>query len=682
MNVVGIDLGTTISLLGAVREDGRLAVIDTRDGGPRLRSVVHVGPDGGTTVGEAAERLAPLDPDAVFAFFKRSMGKDWSVTAGGREWTPPDLSAVVIEALIADAGEQLEERPREAVVTIPAYFGEDARRATLQAAESAELEVRALLHEPTAACIASRSLLGAQGTILVYDLGGGTFDVSVVAFRPDHAEVLATAGDHRLGGKDWDDLIVDMVAEQVGDSLEEDPRDDPPVLAELQERAREAKHTLSRMERAAVTLHAGGKVHRVELERASFWARGQALYDRTAELIARVLHDVGGAARIDGVLLAGGSSRMPPCTEVVRAATGREPLAGIDPDEAVVRGAALFAAASASTSVSAGGGARGAPSGGLAARITDVTAHALGFVVVSSDGSRYVNEIMIPRNARLPAEATKSHELALPSAPEQRVLSVYMLQGEAERPLDTDPLGVWRFREIPGDAGGALKVNVSYRYDEDGVVAVSASLDGSPLPAPEIDRGERDLAWTEEDPSSVAAGELAAVLAIDVSGSMHGSELAEAKSACLGFIEELERAGCAERVAVVSFGSEARTVVRMGESPAGARDAVQALEVEGSTNLAAGLRRAQGELAGIAGRRVVVVLTDGAPDDRAAALAARDALVAEEVELVARGVAGADEAFLGELATGDGELVGDGQLGGNFRGIARQLLSTTSVTRL
>ena len=675
MNVVGIDLGTTISLLALEREDGRMAVIDTRDGGPRLRSVVHVAADGATTVGEAAERLAPLEPDAVFAFFKRSMGKDWSVTAGGREWTPPDLSAAVLEALIADAANALGERPRQAVITIPAYFGDDARRATLQAGESVGLEVRALLHEPTAACIASRSLLSERGTILVYDLGGGTFDVSVVAFAADHAEVLATAGDHRLGGKDWDDLIVDMVAEQVGASLEEDPRDDPAVLAELQERAREAKHTLSRMERAAVTLHAGGRVHRVEIKRASFWARGQALYDRTAELIARVLQDIGGSATIDSVLLAGGSTRMPPCAEVVRAATGREPLAGIDPDEAVVRGAAQFAAAFA-------GHEPNSSRGGLAARITDVTAHALGFVVVSSDESRYVNEIMIPRNAPLPAEATKCHELALSSAAERRILSVYMLQGEAERPLDTDSLGVWRFANVPGDAGGPVKVNVSYRYDEDGVVVVSASLDGSLLPAPEIDRTDRDLTWTEEDPSRLAAGELAVVLAIDVSGSMQGSELAEAKGACLGFIEELERAGSADHVAVVSFGSDAHTVAAMGESPDSQRLAVQALEVAGSTNLAAGLRRAQDELAAVAGRRVVVVLTDGAPDDRAASLAVRGALVADGVELIARGVAGADENFLSELATGDGELVGAGELGGSFRGIARQLLSATSVSRL
>jgi molecular chaperone DnaK len=665
---VGIDLGTTISLLGVEREDGRVAVIDTRDGGPRLRSIVHVAPDGATTVGEAAERLAPLDPDAVFAFFKRSMGKDWTVTAANREWTPQDLSAAVLDALLHDAAGQLGGRPGQAVVTIPAYFGDDARRATLQAAESIELEVLALLHEPTAACIASRALIAGEGTILVYDLGGGTFDVSVVAFQADHAEVLATAGDHRLGGKDWDDLLVDVVAEQVQEALGEDPRDDPVLLVELQERARAAKHTLSRLEQTAVTLHVGGRVHRVEVDRSSFWARGQALLDRTGELVAKVLEDIGGASRIDGVLLAGGSTRMPPCAEVVRAATGHEPLPGIDPDEAVVRGAALACAAAAGN----------VPRRGLAASIADITAHALGFVVVSADGSRYVNEVMIPRNAPLPASATKRHQLDLPSAPEGRVLSVFMLQGEAERPLDTDALGAWTFSNIPGDSHGPVEVNVSYRYNEDGVVEVSASLDGCALPAPSIDRSDRDLTWTEETPGE---GELAVVLTIDVSGSMQGSKLDEAKAACLGFIDELERAGLADHVAVVSFGSDARTILGLEESPTAARRAVEALRIEGSTNLAAGLRCAHTELAGHAGRRVVVVLTDGAPNDRAEAMAVRARLVEDGVEAIARGVAGADEMFLEELSTGNGELVGEGELGGNFRGIARQLLSIASVRK-
>jgi len=677
MTTVGIDLGTTISLLGVQHEDGRVSVVNTRDGGPRLRSVVHIAPDGAATVGEAAQRLAPIDPDAVFAFFKRSMGTDWQITSAGRDWTPQDLSAKVLDALVEDATAELGDRPARAVITIPAYFGDDARRATLQAADTAGLDVVGLLHEPTAACIASRKLIGGAGTILVYDLGGGTFDVSVVAFHPDQTEVLATAGDHRLGGKDWDELIVDLVAERLNGELDDDPRDDPVVLSELQERAREAKHTLSRLERTAVTLHAGGRVHRVEVDRAAFWARGQALFDRTAELIARVLGDIGGAARLDGVLLAGGSTRMPPCAELLRAVTGRSPLAGIDADEAVVRGAAMFAKTAPGHGVPPGpAGTRG----GLAAPIRDITAHALGFVVIAADGSRYVNEIMIARNTPLPANATKTHQLQLGSAPDERVLSVYMLQGEADRPLDTDPLGAWRFTDIPGERHGLAEVTVSYNYNTDGVVEVTASMDGHPLSPPEIDRGDRDVAWTEEEPASTV-GDLAAVLVIDVSGSMRGSKLQEAKDACVGFIDELEQAGVTDRVALVSFGSYAQTILNLGASPDDARQAVRVLSIEGSTNLDAGLQNAEEVLAACSGRRVVVVLTDGAPNDRDAALTVRHRLAADGIELIARGVAGANQGFLDELATGDGELVGEGELGRNFRGIARQLVSVGGIRR-
>jgi molecular chaperone DnaK len=673
---VGIDLGTTISLLGVQHDDGRVTLINTRDGGPRLRSVVHVAADGAATVGEAAQRLAPLDPDAVFAFFKRSMGTDWKISIAARDWTPQDLSSLILDALAEDATAELGERPVAAVVTIPAYFGDDARHATMQAAELAGLEVLALLHEPTAACIASRGLIAGDGTILVYDLGGGTFDVSVVAFQPEHAEVLATAGDHRLGGKDWDDLIVDLVAERLSGELDDDPRDDPMVLAELQERAREAKHTLSRLERTAVILHAGGRSHRVELDRAAFWARGQALFDRTAELIARVLDDIGGAGRLDGVLLAGGSTRMPPCAALLRAVTGLTPLAGIDADEAVVRGAAMFT--NTARSLPPGQASR---RGGLAAPIRDITAHALGFVVVAADGSRYINEIMIARNAPLPANATKTHQLHLGSAPQERVLSVYMLQGEAERPLDAEALGAWTFPDIPGDIQGPVDVTVSYSYNSDGVVEVSASVDGHPLPAPRIDRHDRDLAWTEEEPSSDDAGDLVAVLVIDVSGSMSGSKLQEAKDACVGFIDELEQVGLTDRVALVSFGSHARTILNLGASPDSARQAVRALSTEGSTDLAAGLKNAERALASLATRRVVVVLTDGEPNDRDAALTARHRLAGDGVELIARGVAGANQCFLDQLATGDGELVGEGELGGNFRGIARQLVTAGAMRR-
>ena len=213
-----------------------------------------------------------------------------------------------------------------------------------------------------------------------------------------------------------------------------------------------------------------------------------------------------------------------------------------------------------------------------------------------------------------------------------------MLQGEAERPLDADPLGVWRFRGIPGSGRSKAAVDVSYRYDEDGVVEVSASLDGVPPAPPEIDRDERDLSWTDEDPASASRGEVVVALVIDVSTSMQGAKLGEAKTACLAFVEELEEARGAERVALVSFGSSAQTIVAMGGGARKARAAVKRLATAGSTNLAAGLQCAHGELSGQDGRRVVVVLTDGAPDDRAAAMAVREQLLADGVELIARGV--------------------------------------------
>jgi molecular chaperone DnaK (HSP70) len=671
---VGIDLGTTISLLASAQDDDRVATVNTRDGGPRLRSIVHVAADASTIVGEAAARMASLEPDAVFAFFKRSMGAAWSVSAGGREWAPQDLSALVLDALLEDATAQLGARPTSAVVTIPAYFGDDARRATLQAGEQANLDVLALLHEPTAACIASRRLIGDTGTALVYDLGGGTFDVSVVRFRGPDAEVLATAGDHRLGGKDWDDLIVDLVAERLQDELGSDPRDDPSLLGELQERAREAKHALSRLDETAVTLQVAGRVHRVELDRVTFWRRGQALFDRTAELIARVVDDVGGRAQIDHVLLAGGSTRMPPCADVVLAQTGLTPIAGVNADEAVVTGAALFAR-----------GAAGAHAGAANAvtrrdRVRDVTAHALGFVVVSADGTRYVNQVMIARNAALPARVTKRQHLELPGAGESAVLSVYMLQGEAERPLDTEPLGRWTFTGIRAKRRSSVEVDVSYSYNEDGVVEVSAAIAGELLGAPEIDRDDRNLSWTDGDPREQPSIDLAVALAIDVSSSMDASKLREAKEACIGFIDELEEAGLGERVAVVSFASNAMTVVRIGEQPARARRAVEGLSSGGSTDMAAGLRTA-GDRLSDGGRRVIVLLTDGEPNDRKETLAVRGRLVSGDVELITRGVSGADAAFLAELSTGDGELVGAGQLGGSFRGIARQLARSAAIRR-
>ena len=664
---VGIDLGTTISVLAAADESGRIVLAKTRDGGPRLRSVVAVGEDG-IAVGEEAVRIGPIDPESCFAFFKRAMGTDWEVEAGGRRLRPEDLSAEVLRALVADAATTFGAPPRQAILTIPAYFGDDARRATMEAARLADVEPLALIHEPTAACLGHG--VGGSSTVLVYDLGGGTFDVSVVRHGDGESEVLATLGDHRLGGKDWDDAMVELLVEALDGGA--DPRDDPAMLAELEERAREGKHTLSRLGECSVNVATSSGLQRVEVTRQKFLERTAHLFDRTEEIVARVLDDVGGADRVDETLLVGGSTRMPPCAEILTRATGAPPSAGIDPDEAVARGAAVAAAEAGDGPAHAGGALR---------RIRDVTAHGLGFVVVSAAGDRYVNQVMIARNAPIPARASKAHALDLGSGG-QGTLEIHMLQGEAARPLDNQPLGCWRFSGIEPKRGGALEVEVTYEYDRDGIVQVSASADGRRLADPIADRLERDLSWTDEEPGAHRGESLTVVLVIDVSGSMAGASLEEAKAALAGFVDELDGAGLGDRIGLVSFGSSATRAASVGSDPDRVRRAAQKLSAGGGTDMAAGLEAAAGELKGEDGRCVVVLLTDGMPNSSAATLRARERLVKAGADIIARGVEGANLDFLQQLATVDGEILDLADLAGGFRGIARQLAAAGAGGRL
>jgi molecular chaperone DnaK (HSP70) len=513
-------------------------------------------------------------------------------------------------------------------------------------------------------------------TQLVYDLGGGTFDVSVVRFGPSGAEVLATAGDDQLGGKDWDDVLVDLVADQIESQTGVDPRDDLSASNDLLERARAAKHALSSVQRTAVTLHVAGALHRAEITRAQFESATAPLFVKTEALVSRVLNDIGGVGQLDAVLLVGGSSRMPQCRLSLLKATGLEPRAGVDPDGAVAIGAARIAASHESTAAPLTGARKWvAPM----RSVRDVTAHALGFVVVSADGSRYVNQVMIRRNAPIPAAQTKRHELAV-GRDDAGVLDVFMLQGEAERPLETCALGRWTFEGVPGNRKGRAEVDVAYEYDADGVVHVSASVGGKPLGSPRIDRADRDLRWTEDDPAAHQVPDLAVALVIDVSGSMSGGKLEEAKRACIGFVDTLEEAGVDQRTVLVPFGSGASVAAPLGASGDRLRDATRKLNVSGSTDMASGLRVAWDALKSQTGRKVLVVLTDGSPDSKPAALAQRDAILSGDGEIIARGVQGADEAFLAQLDSGS-ELLGEGELVSSFRGIAKQLAGSGAPGR-
>jgi molecular chaperone DnaK len=681
---IGIDLGTTYSAL-ALLGDAGVELIPNADRELLTPSVVEVSPDGALTVGSVAKRNAALDPDRVLALFKRQMGTDASYLIDGRRLTPVDLSAAVLAQLCSDATSATGLPVKEATITVPAYFGDDARLATRQAAAQAGIEVRDLVHEPTAAAVAFGFGVGGgaggPAMVLVYDLGGGTFDVSIVRWDMAEMTVLSTCGDHHLGGANWDAELSAIVSEAFESRHGVDPRDELQTGAELQERAESAKRALSRLQSTAVMVVCGSARDRVEVTRSEFEERTRHLLAQTESLLAQALQDAGLSPEdLDAALLVGGSTRMPMCAEAVQRATGLAPAKGLDPDQAVARGAAILAGVrqpgrdSIRTSSRPGSITR-------LPEVRDVTPHALGFVVISADGTRYVNDVMIPRNTPIPVEEHKLRRLETRKG-QAAHLRVYLLQGDAERPLDATPLGSWSFNDVPHGKGDHVDLDIAFRYDRDGVVEIAALLEGRSLAAPEVDREDRDISWSDEDPREHSSVEpVTVVLAIDCSGSMEGASIQEARRACLGFADELStHPDC--KIALVSFASGATTEVRLQPAHSTLTGAVKRLSTGGSTDMAAGLETAAGLLEGLSGRRAVVLLTDGYPDDDQATRAAAGRLAAAGVEVHPRGVQGADESFLRSLASSDGELMTDlDGLTGSFRGIARQLADNSGLRR-
>jgi molecular chaperone DnaK len=670
---VGIDLGTTYSAVAIYGEAG-VELIANDQHQLLTPSVVEYRADGETVVGAAAQHAATLDPDRVFSLFKRQMGTDASYLLDARRITPVDLSALVLGQLRRDASHALGTDVVQATITVPAYFGDDPRLATRQAAQSAGLEVRDLVHEPTAAAIAfGFGQASEPATLLVYDLGGGTFDVTIVKWSAAEMVVLATCGDHRLGGANWDAELTAMVAEEFESRHGVDPREDTYAAAELQERAETAKRSLSHIEQTAIAVVCEEVRDRVQITRQDFEQRTKPLLARTEWLVSHALDDARlRPADLDAVLLVGGSTRMPMCAAALHKATGLEPAKGVDPDQAVARGAALLAATRRSARGISKAGAGMPQALSRLPSVQDVTPHALGFVVISADESRYVNEVMIARNAAIPTEQRKVRRLDAHGS-RQTQLQIYLLQGDSERPLDTAPLGSWTFNEVPAGADGHADVEIAFRYDLDGVVEIAARVDGIDLVAPLIDREDRDISWTDEDPRTRPVVEpLNVILAIDCSSSMHGRPIREAERACTEFIQEVsQHPRC--RVGIVGFATRASDLLALRTVDQGSID-LGSLRTGGSTNMADGLARAGSLLQDCPGRRAVVLLTDGYPDDPKSTEAVAARLIDNGLELHPRGVPGADEAFLRKLASADGDLMTDvDALANTFRGIARQL---------
>ena len=465
---IGIDLGTTMSAMAVVDELGQPMMIHNNRGETLTPSAILIRGEE-RVVGKPARNDALRSPNNVVMFVKREMDKpEYKFRCDGQDFTVEELSALILRKLKQDAEAALGQEVRQAVITVPAYFADLERNRTRAAGKIAGLDVIDIINEPTAAAIAYGLTRGGEDRkILVYDLGGGTFDVTIMAIEGDNLRVLTTNGDRKLGGVDFDENLAADFAEKFEAQFGVQPLDDPRSYQDFRDRAEAAKIDLSDVREAPVSLSAGGHILDLVVQRSQFEQLIGHYIDQTKALTDKALADVRlGPDQIDKVLLVGGSTRIPAVQRMVRDLMGKEPEIGINPDEVVAIGAAVYAANERGVAVRDKTGRRLPP-----ARIRNVTAHSLG-VVALDDDHRDRNFRVIPKDSPIPASG---HETFSTSEDDQTQVEIKILQGEDDDPemcVEVGDAGL--LTGIPPRPKGIPQIVVTLEYDKSGIVHVHA----------------------------------------------------------------------------------------------------------------------------------------------------------------------------------------------------------------
>ena len=499
---IGIDLGTTNSCAATV-EGGRPAIVPNAEGERTTPSVVAFSKDGERLVGAIASRQAAVNPDRTISSVKRRMGSDWRASIDGKAFTPQELSAMILRKLRRDAEAFLGQDVTQAVITVPAYFDDAQRQATKDAGKIAGLDVLRIINEPTAAALAYGLDNGTPQKVMVYDLGGGTFDVSIIEIGDDVIEVLATSGDNHLGGDDFDERVANYLLDTFQREHGEDLRRNPMAVQRVREAAEQAKKELSSLDSAHVNLpflaqNAGGPLHLdATVTRAAFDDMTRDLVERTTAPVQTALNDAGiAASELGCVLLVGGSTRVPAVQAHVRKLTGQEPSASINPDECVATGAAIQAATLA-----------GASTGLVRANsllLLDVTPLSLSIETVGGVATR-----LVERNTTLPVHYSQVFSTA---AAFQTSVEVKVLQGERPMAADNKAIGTFRLKGIKRAPAGVPQIEVTFDIDANGILTVSAKDldtgkqqsitidDSGRMSDDEVDRAIRDAEqYAEQD---------------------------------------------------------------------------------------------------------------------------------------------------------------------------------------
>lgn len=678
---VGIDLGTTYCAISYVNPaTGKAEVIKNKEGNPITPSVLYFDDDGTILHGDDAKVYLEEGSEKTANYFKYYMGDpSYSIERNGKTYTAIDLSAELLKGVVKEAEEEMGENIYEAVITVPAYFDHHMRTATMEAGKKAGLNVLNIISEPTAAVFAyGIHGKGTNQTVLVYDLGGGTFDVTIARITDDEIAVLGTDGNHRLGGKDWDDALAGYLSDQFEEEFDIDLNDDPEMTTLLQALAENTKKQLTSKQNHKVTITYQGHKGVYTVSQETFDDITEYNLNITKDVINKLFGELNMSwSEIDGVLLVGGSTRMPQVKRYLTEMCGRPPMSGVNVDEAVALGAAIRANIDAdgrvqeSVKMFFGGAQRRFTLGAAesskpkfliagAKRIKDATAHSMGMIAVNKDMTKYINSIIVPKNSEIPSTVTKPYELGVSKRGDNR-LEVYMLQGEEESltyPLNCTVLGKYVFTGI--QVGNERKeiIDVTYEYDENNIVNVSAVQKscGKKLDL-HIEEVEEDMSWVIEDPRERMKSiqpEMAVYLAIDLSGSMSGKGLAEAKKAAIGFVKEFDLSYV--QVGLINFSNRTIVYQKLTDDERRLINKINSWDINqgglGYGNDAEPFSTANYELArSDKDVKYVVVLTDGYWSCENKAISEAKKLHKLGIEVIAVGFAGAKKAFLDKVAS-------------------------------